>query len=893
MIAVAACAACCCGSAGGQSPEVSPLRSETVFTELQQANDAVARRDFEAASQHFTAALEAARSFEPTAQDYLAEAAVQRGEQRLDDARILIQQALLLSPDDPALYRSLGIIEEEAGSPADAGAAYLEALRRKPDDVEAAMYLWGVYEQLRDYQGAVSTFTELTAAAPDNEFLQYYLGQAHFGNGSPELAVAALREAVRINPNDWSNNRELLSALRRSSTLRARDSEATSEQTGQTELDLDVSDNEGDVDQAVAEFERLAADPETGVPTVKLVLATLYVDRGDVNKALPLLRQLALSQSLDMQLRYNVAGNLAWAAEQQESEALQKQLYAEAAEQFYRVLGLTDEGSTTQVDVRIEYGRALVGAGKLVEALDELETAMYEWIERVPTRPTQLYFELGRAHYAAGEQDLAEENFRLFSRDLETYFAASVRGTKPDEKLEALSTLADIYFESGNYHSAAEVLKRAVTAIDAFGRHLRIDGTRTKDFRLQLARALLKEGDYPACIAELKKLQADPDVGHDARVLLAEAHLNQADPAKAVEQLKFVESSPGWNAAAMTLMGRALMASNDYAQAMTYLEQAQAAAPDDLEVLRLRAQCLALQRKPRDAEQIFNELLKKDPHSVEARLGLGDLAMQSAREANGTDRVAKYQTAQEHFQAAVDESPTNSIALANRDRAAELRVEAEGAVQATHERSRTVGWVLFIVAALSIPAAIFWWQFRKNWARRMFDQVTTLERDLKRLIRRQVQDVWRGDWEKLAGDPSIAGRVSYRYLREKMKKAEHPEDVLDVANFGHLVAIIDEGWKSLKFEQYGSEPTRPLVIAALSYIGNCRNAVFHAAELDQKLNRDGAGRQQPVKHMNRQVKTSLKTVRENLRLALDQEPAAPSDTEMPVVYATVVADPAP
>jgi hypothetical protein len=127
-------------------------------------------------------------------------------------------------------------------------------------------------------------------------------------------------------------------------------------------------------------------------------------------------------------------------------------------------------------------------------------------------------------------------------------------------------------------------------------------------------------------------------------------------------------------------------------------------------------------------------------------------------------------------------------------------------------------------------------------------------------------------------------------LRDKLKKADHPDDVLDVANFGHLVAIIDEGWKSLRFDAYGSESTRPLVIAALSYIGNCRNAVFHSAELDQKLNKDGAARQQPVKHMNRQVSTSLRTVRENLRLALDQAPRGPSDTETPIVYATVVAD---
>lgn len=877
----------CFRAAVAQTPEVSPLRSSEVLESLQMANDAVAAGEFEAANQHFTAALEAARAFVPTAQDFVSEAIARRGEQRLDEARLLIEAAIKIAPEDASLYRSLGIIEEEAGNPALARDAYLKTLRMKPDDVESAMYLWSLYsQQLRNFPDAVQVFTELAAAAPESEWLQYYLGQAHHYNGSPELAVAALREAVRINPHDWSNNRELLASLRSSSTLMSR---APAEAQDGEDLELDVSDTEGDVDYALAEYEALAADPETAVPTVKLVLATLYVEAEQVDKALPLLRQLALTSSLDVQQRYNVAGNLAWAAEQQTSESLQKQLYAEAAEQYARVLALAEEGSRDQVDVRIEYGKSLVGAGRLVEALEELEYAMLEWQERIPNRPTQLYFELGKAHYAAGEQDLAEENFRLFSRDLESYFQVSMRGTKPDEKLEALSTLAEIYFQSGNYQSAAEVLKRAVTAIDTFGRRLRIDAAKTKAFRLQLAEALLQEEEYAACIVELRKLQADPEVGDQARTLLARAYLRQSDSAKAVEQLQFVEESPNWDAAAMTLMGEALMASSEYDRAIEYLEQAQSAAPDDLDVLGLLAHCLVLQRKPDEATPVFEELLKKDPHSVAAQLGLGDIQMQRARAAQGTERVEAFAAAHKHFENAVNEDRTNSTALANRDRAAELRLEAEAALQAARTRTNTVLIVLAILGALSVPAVIIWRQWRKQWAQRMFEQVTTLERDLKRLIRRQVRTEWDGEWSRMASDSGISGRVSYRYLQDKLKKADDAEDVLDVANFGHLVAILEEGWKTLKFDQYGNEPTRPLVLAALSYIGNCRNAIFHSAELDRKL-KDGTGRQNPVKHMNRQVKTSLRTVRENLQLALDRPPSSPSDTEIPTVEAVAVAD---
>jgi tetratricopeptide (TPR) repeat protein len=157
----------CCRAALCQTPEVSPLRSSAVYEALQLANDAVAKGDFEAATQHFTAALEAARAFEPSAQDFVAEAIARRSERRLDEARQLIERALQIAPDDPTLYRSLGIIEEESEYFHDARDAYIKALRLQPDDVEAAMYLWSLYSQrLRDFPHAVQIFTELTQASP-------------------------------------------------------------------------------------------------------------------------------------------------------------------------------------------------------------------------------------------------------------------------------------------------------------------------------------------------------------------------------------------------------------------------------------------------------------------------------------------------------------------------------------------------------------------------------------------------------------------------------------------------------------------------------------------------------------------------------------------------------
>lgn len=872
--------------ADGQEVGVSPLLSNTVQKNLGEAQRALGERQFESAAEKYQAAVEAARSFEPQVQEYLYEAALRRQENHPDEARALIDKALALEPQNAQIQALLGQVATEQQDYAGALEAYQKALELDAELIEAATGIWKICQQARQYQRAIEIFSPLTQKHPENEWFFHYLGKAHRENGSPEIALPAFREAVRINPSDSFNNREYLSALLNATVLPGTDTEG---------LGLDLGDASAPTDVAVTEYERLAAESKTAVPMVKLYLAMLCLMRGDADKALPILRQLALTQSLDLQLRYNVAENLHLAAHLRPT-GQQQTVFAEAAEQYDRVLSLMEQGDTTELDVRIEYGKTLVGAGKLTEGLECLEEAYFRWHEERPGRPTQLYYELGKAHYAAQDKDRAEDYFRLFSRDVEAYFSVATRGTRTEDKLEALRTLADIYRDSGNYRSAVDVLRRGVSAIDQFGNRLRIEPSKSKEFRLLLADALLHDGLHEDCIVELRKLVSDPDIGGAARLLMAEAQLGLRRHSEALDQLRQVENTPAWNDRARTLAADALMADGKYTDALVYLDEAQPSLPNQERTLLRRAQCLVALHDPTSAATAYQQIIDRNPHSVPAWVGLGEIELQAARDLSGEDLVARLTKAEEHFIRAAKEDPTNPAVINQRNAATQQRLQAEGQLQSARDRTRVLLYMLGIVAALAAPLIYLFVLSRRQWAQKLFEEVLRLEQELKQVIREHVRTRWGGNWARLGTEDEFAGRFPYSYLQKKADRerdGDDNSDLLDATNFGHLVAIVDCGWKRLSFEDRAKDrKARELILAALNYVGNCRNAIFHSRAFEQKLGGSGHSAQNPVHHMNRQVRLSLKTIRDNFDLSVNgagDRPASADD--IPYVEAVPITQP--
>ena len=88
----------------------------------------------------------------------------------------------------------------EAGELDQAEASYRGAIEQEPRSVDAHMKLAGLHIARQQYKAGVETFQQAIGLNPDNAnaFIGMAIGYLHMGD--PELAQAALEEALRIDP---------------------------------------------------------------------------------------------------------------------------------------------------------------------------------------------------------------------------------------------------------------------------------------------------------------------------------------------------------------------------------------------------------------------------------------------------------------------------------------------------------------------------------------------------------------------------------------------------------------------------------------------------------------------------------------------------------------------
>jgi len=126
------------------------------------------------------------------------------------NAETLWRHAVTVRPDSARSHNSLGAIYGNMGRHADAAYHFKEALRLRPDGLEARHIIPNLAHALLD-QGraaeAVPLFRQAIIHAPDRPELHHGLGLALIaGNHTPD-AIAAWRETVRLNPDaeqTWS-----------------------------------------------------------------------------------------------------------------------------------------------------------------------------------------------------------------------------------------------------------------------------------------------------------------------------------------------------------------------------------------------------------------------------------------------------------------------------------------------------------------------------------------------------------------------------------------------------------------------------------------------------------------------------------------------------------------
>ena len=167
-------------------------------------------------------ALAASLSAQNTTAD--ATALLARGVQLIQskpaEAVKLLQEALRLDSELPALQYQLGLAFHAIGDEADAEAELREAVNRTPDSAAAHNYLGIVLFQLGAAEAALEEFRAAVKLAPKDPNAHFNLGEALARTGDGNGAVEELRIAAGLAPGDAGLTR-LLKAVE---TAPARDS---------------------------------------------------------------------------------------------------------------------------------------------------------------------------------------------------------------------------------------------------------------------------------------------------------------------------------------------------------------------------------------------------------------------------------------------------------------------------------------------------------------------------------------------------------------------------------------------------------------------------------------------------------------------------------------------
>lgn len=185
---------------------------------------ALARRDFQGALEHLSAALAAApeanRLHYPLALAYRGLGDRTKAEEHLAQAG-----QVGLKPPDPWLDAVAGLrvgervavmrgrVAAQAGRYADAAQEFRKALAAQPESVEARVNLGSVLALSGDRAGAVEQFQEALKRDPGNATAHFNLGSL-LVDGAPAQARPHLETAVAARPSDAEARRLLARALR-------------------------------------------------------------------------------------------------------------------------------------------------------------------------------------------------------------------------------------------------------------------------------------------------------------------------------------------------------------------------------------------------------------------------------------------------------------------------------------------------------------------------------------------------------------------------------------------------------------------------------------------------------------------------------------------------------
>jgi len=316
------------------------------------------------------------------------------------DSETIFQRTLAVTGDNSLVHNNLGAALHTQGRRAEALEHFQEALRIRPDYVDALMNSGVILLDLGRFPEATEMFRQAVRLVPGTSTAHFYLGQALSAQGLSGDAEASLREALRLHPDSAEAATYLgivLSAQGRfaEAEVSLRDALRIRPDLGETHYRLGAAlESLGRDKEALPEFAaalRSGLDPKT-TALVHLGIGTALIHLNRTTEAAASLeRALALDPGNEG-AAYNLGALRLLAGKNQE-----------ALDLFAAVLARSPDNS----DARGFLAATLVQLGRAPEAVRE-----YENLTRVRPRDHEVRYNLGLALRLAGREEQALAAFR-------------------------------------------------------------------------------------------------------------------------------------------------------------------------------------------------------------------------------------------------------------------------------------------------------------------------------------------------------------------------------------------------------------------------------------------------------------------------------------------------
>ena len=137
---------------------------------------------------------------------YFIEAQIQRNQQNLDKAILLLNRALEIDPDSLYLQRELATVYLQNKEDEKALKLLENLLRKKPDDVRGLILYGGIKQVRKENTAASAAYEKVIELDPQQERVYTLLGNIYMENGNLERAKAVFDQLIEHFPDSYAGH---------------------------------------------------------------------------------------------------------------------------------------------------------------------------------------------------------------------------------------------------------------------------------------------------------------------------------------------------------------------------------------------------------------------------------------------------------------------------------------------------------------------------------------------------------------------------------------------------------------------------------------------------------------------------------------------------------------